>query len=577
MEQSSNTRRWTVVVAGALAVVLLAVGCKASDSSGDSSGSTPPGTISVDLTNETAGQPKAGGKLAYGLNAESDGYNPALGRWAASTYIVGFSMMDPLAAYDDKLQPQPYLAKSIVPNADFTQWTITARDGVSLHDGKPVDAKLIATNLTAQKASPLTGAALDFMESATVPAGSSNTVIVKMNKPWSTFPHILTAQVGTIASEDTLTPAGSLKPVGSGPFIFEQWTTGKNLTVRKNPNYWRKGFPYLDNIEFIPLPDPSTRGNALQSGSVNIFETSDAAQILDYTKRATEKQDGVQIFTDKAGDGPKIFIGLNTTKEPFNDPIARQAVAYSGDVVLLSEQGYENVFPPAYGPFSPSSPFFTKVDNYPTHNLEKAKALAQQYQEKHGKPLAFSANITPDPAVGKVAQVLQQQAAEAGIQVSLNSEEQVKLIVDALTGNYQATGFILFGSPHLDREYVFVAAPPKENGQTSLNFTRNGLGNCDAEGKNCSPNGANDKIVAAMDKARTTSDFAKQKEQYDIVQREMANNLNFLFLVQQANAVVYDKNVHGAKLWQLPDENGQPGLQGYPNPQTMVFNLWLSR
>jgi len=397
-----------------------------------------------------------------------------------------------------------------------------------------------------------------------------------MNKPWSTFPHILTAQVGTIASEETLTAAGSLKPVGSGPFIFEKWVTGQSLDVRKNPNYWRKGFPYLDNIQFLPLSDVSSRGNALESGSVNIFETSDATQILSYTKKATENPGGVQIFTDKASDGPKIFIGLNTTKEPFNDPIARQAVAYSGDVVELSSQAYENVFPPAYGPFSENSPFFTKVDNYPTHNLEKAKALATEYEQKHGKKLSFSANITPDPAVAQVAQVLQSQAADAGIEVTLNREEQVKLIVDALTGNFQATGFILFGSPHLDREYVFVAAPPKEGPQSSLNFTRNGLA-CDNNGTNCKPNGANDKIVAAMDKARTTNDFAKQKEQYDIVQHEMANNLNFLFLVQQANAVVYDKNVHGAKLWQLPDENGQPGAQGYPNPQTMVFNLWLSR
>jgi ABC-type transport system substrate-binding protein len=561
-----------VVVATTVGLALVAAGCGtgSSDSGGSNAGGTTPGTAPREnLTAADPDQPKDGGKIVYGLNAESDGFSPSQGRWASSTYIVGFSIMDPLAAYDDQQKVQPYLAKQFVPNADFTEWKILLREGVSLHNGKPVDAALVKKNLDAQKASPLTGEVMSFVQEITTP--DPLTVVVKMNRPWATFPHTLTAQVGAIASEETFTTdSGTRNPSGSGPFIFQNWVTGKSLNVKKNPNYWRKGFPHLDNIEFQPLPDVNSRGQALSSNTINIFETSDARQILEYIDKAKNKQDGVQIFTDQKGDGSKIFIGLNTTKEPFDDPIARQAVAYAGDTAALSEDAYEGVFPPTFGVFSENSPFYTKAPSYPTHDLEKAKALAAEYEKKHGKKLAFTANITPDPGVQKVAQVLQSQAAEAGIEVTLNSEEQIKLILDALTGNYQATGFILFGSPHLDREYVFIAADPKPNGATSLNFTRNGLG---TDGK---PNGANDKIVAAMNKARETDDFQKQKEQYAIVQEEMAKNLNYLFLVRQTSAVVYEKNLHGALVYTLPNESGAPGAIGNPTTTTMTFNLWLS-
>jgi peptide/nickel transport system substrate-binding protein len=443
---------------------------------------------------------------------------------------------------------------------------------VLLHNAKPVDAALVKKNLDAQKDSKLTGEALSFVSTITAP--DNLTVVVKMNKPWSTFPHTLTAQVGAIAAGEMIDAGGegNKAPVGSGPFIFDQWTPGKNLTVHQNPNYWRKGYPYLDAIEFQVLPDIQARGASLSSGSVNIFETNDANQILSFTDKAKNEPDsGVQIFTDQKVDGSKIFVGLNTSKPPFDDLLARQAVAYSGNVVQLSEQAYHGVFPPAYGPFSQNSPYFKKSDDYPTYDPVKGKQLADEYEKKHGKKLEFTANIIPVPEVTQVAQVLQQQLAEVGITVHLNSQEQAKLIIDALTGNYEATGFILFGSPHLDREYVFISSPPRKNGELSLNFTRLGI---NADG---TKNSDNDKIIAAMDKARTTDDFEKQKEQYAIVQAEMAKNLNFLFLVQQTSAIVYDKNLRGAKVYALPDPSGGNGKAGLPTTQTFTFNLWIAK
>ena len=110
----------------------------------------------------------------------------------------------------------------------------------------------------------------------------------------------------------------------------------------------------------------------------------------------------------------------------------------------------------------------------PTYDPVKAKELAQQYEQKYGKPLEFNYLLTPQPEVMAQGQAGQQQFKDIGVKMNLKSEDQATLINDVILGNYQATGFILFGSNTLDVNYVFIAAttvhPP---GQISLNFTRN--------------------------------------------------------------------------------------------------------
>jgi ABC-type transport system substrate-binding protein len=556
--------RWTWRAATGVVVVvvaLLAAACGTGDD-GSSGTSQPPGTFEANITNDDAGPPQAGGSLTFGLNAETDGWNPTSNRWSSSGYIVGYSIFDPLAVFGEDLTAHPYLAESLESNADFTEWVIGVRDGVTFHDGTPVDAAAILQSLETQKASPLTGATMDFVESFTAsPDGTSITVAMK--KPWSTFPETLTGQAGVVAAPSMLAdPNGNKNPVGSGPFTFESWEQGSTLKVAKNADYWRDGYPYLDDIEFRVISDISARGTALSSGGVDIFETNDANQIIEFTDRAKNGEE-VQIFTDQNGEGSKIFVGFNLATAPFDDPLARQAVAYGSDVATLSEQAYAGIFPPVTGVFSENSPYYVKPDNYPEYDPVKAKQLADEYQAKYGKPLEFDTNITAAPEVQLVAQVLQQQLAEVGIKVNIVTKEQLTLITDALLGNFQSTGFILFGSASLDREYVFFASPSKPVGQLSLNFTR--ISDED-----------NKAIVDAMEKARATDDLEVRKEQYAIVQREMATNLNFGFLVQQTSAVVFGTDTNGVLEWPMPNAAGGDGEQGIPTTQTMTFNVWKS-
>jgi len=524
------------VAAAAVALAgLLFAGCsQAGDGNGDGAVNPPitaddDGEIRLDFVNEPTSDPVSGGSLSFGLSAETDGWNVTAGRWAGSAYIVGNALFDPLAAYGEDFTAEPYLAEGFESNDDFTSWVIKLRQGVTFHDGTPVDAAAVARNLQEHTTSLLTSTAVSFID--TVEVVDDLSVEVTMIKPWSTFPDALTSQVGYVMAPAMIDdPDGSRKPVGSGPFVFDSWVPGQTLRASRFDDYWRDGLPYLDSIEFQVLADIQTRGRALDSGQVQAIQTGDAAQIIRFAEVAADG--GVQMFTDNNNEVDETFIALNVAAPPFNDPIARQALAYSIDRQALTDQAFEGLFPPAVGPYKPSSPFYVDA-GVPEFDPDKSRELVAEYEEKYGEPLAFTANILPVPEIRRIAETLQQQAADVGIEVTLDAMDQATLIVRAISGNYQATGFILFGSPSLDRDYVFIADFPEGN---PLNFTRN----------------ANPAIVEALDRARATLDPDVQAEAFADVQRELAADGNFVFMVHNLAAIVFANSVYGLADSTLP-------------------------
>ena len=102
-----------------------------------------------------------------------------------------------------------------------------------------------------------------------------------------------------------------------------------------------------------------------------------------------------QIITNAEQETDETVIALNTTKEPFNDPLARQALAYGLDQNELSQISYQGAFPGAAGNFVEGSPYYISKQEagYPEYNPDKAKQLVAEYdwaqeREAFGSPIA---------------------------------------------------------------------------------------------------------------------------------------------------------------------------------------------
>lgn len=537
-----------------VALLLVASACSSGDSSDDASGDSDSASTG-DATTTTDVEPVPGGVLTFGLRSGSTGWDPTTDIWIDSSAQVALSVFDRLTRYDENGVGQPYLAESIEPNEDFTVWTITMRPDVQFHNGDPVDAAAIAINLEAQRAGGILSQSLSLIDS--VEATGPLTVEVTMSASWSNFPNQLAAQAGTIAAPAMLdgSEGDSMNPIGSGPFRMASWIPEDSITLERNEDYWREGYPLLDGIEYKVITDITSRGAAMQSGQLDMFETQDAGLIQEF-RGLSDEGTYQAYFTED--DDVETFLLLNTAAPPFDDPIARQAVAYALDTELIADTVYDGEFEPAAGPFAEGSQWRAEAD-YPEYDLDRARELVAEYEAAHGEPLSFSINLPSTPEFVEVAQLLQSQVSAAGMQLELKQIEYLSLALAALDGTFEMSGFQGFGFPHPDGNYTGVHSDNATDiGVTSLNVARL----------------RSAAIDEAMEMARATDDFDEQYENYAIMQEELAKELPYIWLVHNQAGVVAENDIRDITTWEFPE--GAPG-RGLTNAAVMTYQIWIDR
>ncbi len=548
-------------VRGMLAMVtILALGaaCAANTTTSTPSAATD-GTITRtdEGGNQNDGAPTHGGKLVYGLRTESNGWNPGTNNWAPSGLTVAHAIFDTLAAFDDQGQYHPYLAAGFDHNADFTEWTIRLRPGVTLHNGKPVDSEVVRRDQQYLKSSPITGTAYIYVESITT--DGPDKVVTKLTQPWVNFPASLATQIGVVSDPDWLESNDGKSPIGTGPFVLDSWEIGNKLTVKRNATYWQSDahgdhYPYLDNIEFRVMTDGTSRANALRAGDIDVAELVEAPPILDFTRSRGD----FQVLAAIKGESLETFIMLNNAAPPFNDPDARRALAYATDQKAYNEADNENFLQSADGPFAPGSPYYAPT-GYPSFDLAKAQALVSQYKVNHGGAFAVTLTVPAETQAAATAQILQQQWSAAGVDVKIESIEQAPMIIQVIQGHYQGVLWQQFDAPDPALDFVWWdPANAKPVPEFTLNFAR-----------------YNDPAVGELLKhARSTPDQQLAAKDYQAVARQMGVDVPYVWLNHAQFVHVAGPTVVNLLHWKLPDNAvGLPLNQQAP----MLHQVWLQR
>jgi peptide/nickel transport system substrate-binding protein len=455
----STRKRWAVVAALSLTVALTAAAC----GGGDDKGSGSSGTSSSGST--ASGKPTPGGAVTYGLEAEnSGGWCLPEGQLAISGIQVARAIYDTLTMPDKDAKAVPYLAKSVTPNENFTEWTITLRDGVKFHDGTALDATVVKNNIDAWRGTYAGRNPLLFRfvydNIADTTVVDPMTVKVTTKTPWPSFDSylFLSGRAGIMAQaqlDDKTTCDTNL--IGTGPFKLKEWKVNDHLTATKNPDYWQKDangvqLPYLNEITFRPIPDGDARVNALLSGELNAMHTSGAEQI---DALRNEKDNGKVNLTESTDFAEVAYIMFNASKPPFNNQNARLAAAYSLDREAFNKVRNLGMFKMASGPFAPGEVGYLDDAGFPKYDLKKAKEYVQKYKDETGQDLEFTAVSTSDPSTVKSAQFIQEQAQKAGMKVTLRSVEQAALINTALGNDWQAISWRNHPGGNPDAQYVW--------------------------------------------------------------------------------------------------------------------------
>ncbi len=347
------------------------------------------------------------------------------------------------------------------------------RPNLVFHNGTPCDAAAVAANFNAQKASSLTGPALTTLD--TVAVTSPLVVTLTMKTPWVPFDYYLTGGIGgqfAFIAEPTWLASGSqTNPIGTGPFVFQEWMPNDHFTATKNPHYWRPGLPYLDSITYKPIPDPDQLYSSLSSGSVDIMHSDTPEVIIQI--RADSSLGYIDDSKNVAGEPDMGCILLNLSKAPFNNLKVRQATAYAVSSAQYVEVIDKGVNATSNGPFVKGSPYFVADNGYPVYNVDKAKSLVKEVAKETGKPVSFTLNHTPDASTTKIAEYLQQQLQTVGMQVTLAPIQQADIINTALLGSYEAQVWRQFGAVNPDLNYIFWSPTNANTPVFSINMARN--------------------------------------------------------------------------------------------------------
>ena len=209
------------------------------------------------------------------------------------------------------------------------------RSGIKFQDGTPLDANAVKMNIDAWRKGILLGFVFSDIKDTAVTA--PDTVVVTTSVPWVAFPaYLWTSGRAAIAAPAQISNAATCDKnmIGTGPFqvlnggSFDP-STG-NVKVVKNKNYWRSGFPYLDEIDFVPQAESSQRINGLQGGQFDITHDSGYKDL-----KAAQAISGVTSESEPPGRQELSHALLNVTKPPLNDVNIRRAMAMGTDVQAL--------------------------------------------------------------------------------------------------------------------------------------------------------------------------------------------------------------------------------------------------
>jgi peptide/nickel transport system substrate-binding protein len=353
--------------------------------------------------------PKKGGKLkvASGSVSPQDTVDPA--KQSFSTDYQRNSMFyNGLTRLDGKLTPQPELAETI-EHDKAKVWTFKLRKGVKFHDGKELTAADVVYSLSRHKDKAVGSRANALaMQMEEIKATGTHEVKVTLAAPNADFPVILGTWHFFIIKEGTT----EFKTAnGTGPFKVKEFTPGIRTVAVRNPDYWKSGKPYVDEIELIGIPDESARVNALVSGDVHLIVGLNP-RLVPQIKAAP----GYAVFETKCGYYTDLVMRQDVA--PTKNPDFVQAIKYLFNREEIKSAVFRNVAVIGNDqPIDPSNRYFCKEVAQRPFDPDKAKFhLGKAGIGNTAVPLYASPAA---PGSIEMGVLLQEQAQKVGLNIDL--------------------------------------------------------------------------------------------------------------------------------------------------------------
>lgn len=274
-----------------------------------------------------------------------------------------------LVTYDPETNEiVPDLAEDFTVSDDGLTYTFNLREGVQFHHGygelTAEDVKATFEWVKDPKNARGRGEALAIIKEVT--AVDDYTVEIHLNEVSASFLDLLAYRGGLITSGKALDELGeelASKPVGTGPFYFDEWARGERTVLKAHEDYFGDP-PAIEELRFQIIPEEQVALQALERGEVDVVPIS---QFPAY--RSAQQSDEVNVQSVESGWNNMIF--LRADRKPTDDPLVRQALAHAIDLEAFPEafEGFVSVNPSFLSPIT-----FSWTDDLPVYEYDPDRA-----------------------------------------------------------------------------------------------------------------------------------------------------------------------------------------------------------
>jgi peptide/nickel transport system substrate-binding protein len=514
--------RRKLLVNGAKASGLLAFGPLIAACGSGSSSSSASGSATTAAPSGSGGTPKRGGTLNFARSVAPTQLDPANSIIAGDVYTLD-KIFEPLYITSAAGTLTPWLATGYTTSSDHKTWTFKLRPGVRFSDGSPMRAEDVVWSIDRERTNQ--DGPLSFLDFAikSIKADGDDTVVFSLGEPWAPFLSDISVFANAILPKHyggKSEKAFFASPVGTGPWLLDNWKPDSNITLTANPHYWQSGKPYLDSVAISYVSDQNQQMLQLTGNQVQLIDNVPPSNLASLKGRS-----GVEVTQYPAWEVDLLVF--NEQVPQFKDVHVRRAIAQAIDTDKLVAATSFGTAKPGRQLFPPSLQYSDSHTPVLKYDVSAAKAELAKSAYPHG----FSTKLLISGGVEKwseFAQIIQAALKPLGIDVTITSLDHA-----AFETTFQKYDYDMF----IDYAINDIS-DVDEMASFNLDYANGGS-------KSYWSSYNNPKVTKLIEQAESEFDSAKRAKYYAQIQAIVAQDVPAVPLDYPPYIYAYSSNVNG--------------------------------
>lgn len=468
----------------------------------------------------------SGGTIVFGTNQEPLQLD-AFAALSVNDMAVVAQIYETLVILGQGMQIHPGLATHWTQSADATEITFRLREGVTFHNGDPLNAEVVKAHFDRLKGdvsgSQTALLATNYQDTEVI---DDNTINLVFSKP---VPDILIdlaapgAAITNAAAVAALGDDAGRQPIGTGPFIFEEWVEGSHISMVRNPDWTWGAFSFygttgparVERVVFRYIPDEQARTAALSTGEIHFLDLVPFQNIA-----PLEALDGITVEGFSLPGMPQANA-INPNISPTSDIRVRQAILHAVDQDAIVQAVFFGRAPAAYGPLSSDFPEYDPiVETYypydPARSVELLEeagwALGDDGIRRQGDE-TLSVKIIENASWNPWVDLLQAQLNDIGFDAEVITHEG--------GGYYTVTGETQFALPSMGDVFGSPATIYRDFHSTSIGPGNINVGHID-----------DPQVDALLEAASVETNIGKRAEILSEFQRYMMDQAYMVPIIE---------------------------------------------